>query len=233
MRTSCAWAFASVALLSVVSVAGQGGTSLSGRLTAAGSPLSDCAISLYRLQAPDGKYVENIVTRTTGDGSYRFDSLVPSAYILLGTCGGQRVFQGRLQIQPGPNLKNISLADPFSGRWKLDLSQSTMGEYSRFRDEVREYQRTGSTTTMSWSRTDTTGKQTKGSYKLVCDGAEYPVSGQRMTCRFVGPDTVEGYQKPPLSYYVRKVSGNTLTIDSYRDPARTKLASRLVYTRIL
>ena len=231
MRTSSVTAFSSIFMLCLVAVDAHAQASLSGRLTAAESPLTDCTVSLYRIEAGQARYVENIVTRTDTGGGYRFASLLPGMYIFLCACGGQRVFQGRLGVQPGENTKDISLADPFSGRWKLNPSKSNMGTFAAVREEVREYQRAGSKITMSWRRIRRDGKQEEGSSDLICDGREHTTSGQQITCRFVGPDTVEGYQKPPLSYYVRKVAGNMLSISTFSDAIHTRLTSTLVFDR--
>jgi hypothetical protein len=53
-----------------------------------------------------------------------------------------------------------------------------------------------------------------------------------LTCRFVDLTTVEGQQSPPRSYYVRKVTGDTMSISTYRDAAHTQLTSSLIFTRV-
>jgi hypothetical protein len=229
MRISRSTAFYSLLLL--VAVHAQERASLSGRLTASESPLTDCTMSLYRIEATQNKYVESIVTRTDSSGSYRFPAIAPGTFIFVSECAGQRVFQGKLDLQPGENNKDISLGDPFAGRWRLNRGKSTMGTFAAVTDEVREYRRSGSRITVSWKRVQTSGETTQGVYSYVCDGTEQTVENQQMTCRSVGPDTAEGYQQPPLSYYVRKVAGDVLTISSYSDASHDHLTAALVFDR--
>lgn len=206
--------------------------SLSGRLTTAEAPLQGCTVSLFRLNESETEFLENIVTSTDTSGKYQFTGIPSSGYVLLGSCENRRVYQGKLKIQSGHNTRDIELTDPFSGRWKLDRSRSTMGAFSAIRDEIREYTRSGSTTSMSWVRTASNGRRTKGAYSFRCDGTEMRAGGQTITCRFLGPDSVEGYQSPPRSFYLRQVDGDTMRIHTYSDAARTQQTAALVYTRL-
>jgi hypothetical protein len=225
MRTLRPLVFISISLAAIDAHAQA---SLAGKLTVGESPLAACTISLYRLEPGQKEYTENIVTRTADDGSYRFPSLAPGSYFLLGACGGQRVFQGKVDVGGGENTRDVSLPDPFVGRWRLNIGDSIMGDYRDILEEVREY--TG--TKMSWRRVLSGGAEQRGTYDTPCDGKEYESQGTRGSCRCVGPETIEGLQKPPLRYFVSKVAGDRLTFSRYTDAAHTQLTEMLVFDRV-
>lgn len=227
MRTLRPLVFISISLAAIEAHAQS---SLAGKLTVGDSPLAACTISLYRLEPGQNEYTENIVTRTADDGSYRFPSLATGSYFLLGACGGQRIFQGKVDVGRGENTRDVPLPDPFLGRWRLNTGVSNMGAYENLVEEVREY--TG--TKMSWHRVLRGGAKTQGDYDTRCDGKEYDGDGILASCRFVGPYTVEGVQKLPLPsrYHVTKVADDRLTISRYSDAAHTQLTEMLVFDRV-
>lgn len=225
MRTFGPMVFISISLAAIDAYAQS---SLAGRLTVGDSPLAACTISLYRLEPGQKEYTESIVTRTADDGSYRYPSLAPGTYFLLGACGGQRVFQGKVDVGGGENTRDVSLPDPFVGWWRLNIGDSIMGDYQDVLEEVREY--TG--TRLSWYRKLHSGREDGDTYDRPCDGKEYESRGTRGSCRCVGPDTIEGITTPPLRYYVSKVAGDRLTFSRYTDAAHTHLTERLVFDRV-
>ena len=232
MRTFGRLAFISICL---VAIDADAQSSLAGKLAVGDSPLAACTISLYRLEPGQKEYTENIVTKTADDGSYRFLSLTPGAYFLLGACGGQRVFQGKVDVSGGENTRDVSLPDPFLGRWRLNTGDSIMGDYQGVVEEVREY----GSAKMSWRRVLQDGTEKRGTRDMPCDAKEHESDGTLGSCRSVGPDTVEGVQmpapgrhEPPLRYQVSKVAGDRLTISRYTDAAHTQLTEMLVYDRV-
>lgn len=206
---------------------------LQGVVNASGSPLRDCTVSAYQIDVAQQKAVQTIVSRTQEDGSYAFRSLRPGSYVLLVTCGGERVFQGMADVKAGIlTHRDIALADPFTGKWQLNLSKSTLGPYSLTKEETRQYSRVGDLVTLSWTRLlESNTRATSGSYQFKCDGREYGTTDQRITCRFRSGNSVEGSQKPPLSFYVRSVQGNVMRIATYADPDHRKGTATLVYDR--
>jgi hypothetical protein len=237
MTSSRAWAFISGALvaqsLAFAQSMAPSAAALQGTVTAGGSPLRDCSISLYRIDARQQKAVGTIVSRTQEDGSYVFRSLKPDSYVLIVACGGERVYQGMVDVKPGQSdRRDIALADPFSGKWRLNVAKSTMGPFSQVQDETREYSRAGDLVTMTWSRMlQGNSRATGGSIQFKCDGHEYGRPGNRLTCRFRSASSVEGYQEPPQSYYVRSVNGSVLSIETYGDPDHRKKEATLIYDR--
>ena len=206
---------------------------LQGTVTAAGSPLRDCSISLYQIDARQQKAVGTIVSRTQEDGSFVFRSLRPDSYVLIVACAGERVYQGMVDVKSGQNdRRDIALADPFAGKWRLNVLKSTLGPFGQVREETREYSRAGDVVTMTWSRMlEGNSHAAGGSIQFKCDGHEYGGPEERLTCRFRNASSVEGYQKPPLAYYVRSVKGSVLSIDCYGDPDHRKKMATLIYDR--
>ncbi len=86
---------------------------------------------------------------------------------------------------------------------------------------------------MSWKRKlNTHNGKDDGKYSFQCDGTEFITGQQAITCMDIAPGRVEGYEKPPLSYYVRQVTGDTLTITRFKDAKHVNMTSSLVYTRL-
>jgi hypothetical protein len=211
----------------------QSNATLQGTVTAAGSPLRDCSVSLYQIDARQQKAVGTIVSRTQEDGSYVFRTLRSDSYVLIVACAGERVYQGMVDVKSGQSdRRDIALADPFAGKWRLNAGKSTLGPFGQVREETREYSRAGDLVTMTWSRMlEGNSHAVAGSMQFKCDGHEYGGPDERLTCRFRNPSSVEGYQKPPLAYYVRSVKGSVLSIDCYGDPDHRKKMATLIYDR--
>jgi hypothetical protein len=223
-----------ISLLPGVAAALQTSPDLTGIVSAAGSPLRDCAVSAYQIDPSTQKAVGAIVSRTRDDGTYSFRSLKPGSYVLIVSCAGDRVYQGMAELSSGVSSvrHDISLEDPFTGRWRLNIARSILGPYHVTQNETREYSRAADTVTMSWSRLlQGNTKPTGGSLVFKCDGREYGPPEQTITCRFRTANSVEGMQKPPQSYYVRSVEGTVLTINTYTNAEHSELTAKLVYDR--
>jgi len=233
MTRSSVWGFTSALLIAARAFAQDGGT-IEGAVTAGGVPLRDCNVSAYRIDAAQQKAVQTIVTRTSDLGRYALRPVVPSSYVMIVTCSDERVYQGMKQVAAtGVTTVDISLDDPFAGKWKLNVSKSALGPYTQTREETREYSHVGDTTVVTYSRLlSGNHAPTTDNYQFRCDGAEYGPPGRVVTCRFRSATAVEGYQKlPALSYYVRSIQGNVMTIKTFADADHKKPTATLVYER--
>jgi hypothetical protein len=82
---------------------------LRGHVTVDGQPVAHAAMSLFLLRPKvPGAYGRNIVSRTSGDGTYEVASLPQGDYVLLVWKQGIRLYQGTVHVGASDNVKDIA-----------------------------------------------------------------------------------------------------------------------------
>jgi hypothetical protein len=148
------------------------------------------------------------------------------AFASSGTAWGQFTLSATVAFDDGYthplgytlNPQESSLPDVLSGRWKFNAKKSAPGGVQQYRN----YSRVGDSIQVSIDG--------QVDYIIVCDGQVHRTNQQDISCSLT--DTgFQGHQEPPSRYFVDEVNGNTLTISTYSDAARTKRVLMLVYER--